>query len=134
MDGKLGFRIVAAIVLMAAIAGVAFLAFNAGVATHVQVPAPAAGQGMYRPYGFGFWPMFPFFGLGCFGPLLALLLLVLAVRAFAFMLFGPRWGRWGMHRAWRHGWDQEGGLPSMFKEWHDRAHGQPSKPDETNMP
>jgi len=129
MDGKIVFRILAALVLIAAVAGVAFFAFNAGVATHIQVPATGNGQVPY-PY-YGFWHPFPFFGFGCFGPLFALLLLFLAFRAFSFLLWGPRWGRWGHgHHGWRRGWSEEGGLPPMFREWHDRAHGQPGQPDE----
>jgi hypothetical protein len=134
MDGKIVFRIVAALVLIAAVAGVAFFAFNAGMATHVQLPAAGSGQGPY-PY-YGFWHPFPFFGFGCFGPLIILLLLFLALRAFSFVLWGPRWGHWRhMHRGWRRGWDEEGGVPPMFKEWHDRAHGQtePGGPENNNQ-
>ena len=131
MDGKIVARIVAAVVLLAALAGIAIFAFNAGAATHIQVPAAPNGQAPYAYPYYGFWRPFPFFGFGfgCFGPLLAVLLLFLAFRAFSFMLWGPRWGRWGMHHGWRHGWGEEGGLPPMFKEWHDRAHGQ-TPPDQ----
>jgi len=126
MDGKIWFRILAGLVLIAAVAGIAFFAFNAGVATHVQLPATANGQAPSPYYGYGFWHPFPFFGLGCFGPLIALFLLFIALRAISFIFWGPRWGHWGhMHRAhWRHGWGEEG-VPPMFQEWHDRAHGKP---------
>ena len=122
MDGKIAFRIVAVLVLIAAIAGVAFFAFNAGVATHVQLPATANGQAPYPYYGYPFWRPFPFFGFGCFGPLIALLLLFLAIRAFSFLFWGPRWGH--MHRGWRHGWGEEGGVPPMAEEWHKKMHEQ----------
>jgi hypothetical protein len=129
MDGKIAFRIIAALVLIAAIAGVAFFAFNAGVATHVQVPATGNGQMPYPYYGYGFWHPFPFFGFGCFAPLIGLFLLFIALRAFSFLFWGPRWGHWGqMHRAGRRGWGEEGGVPPMFQEWHNRAHGQPGQP------
>ena len=131
MDGKIVFRILAVLVMLAAVAGVAFFAFNVGVATHVQVPA-ATGAQVPAPYFYGWWPMSPFFGFGCFGPLIALFLLFLAIRAFTFVLFGSRWGHWSERRAWRHGWMNENGLPPMFKEWHDRAHGQPSNPNQSN--
>ena len=125
MDGKIVFRIVAGLVLIAAVAGIAFFAFNAGVASHLQLPANGNGQAPYPYYGYGFWH--PFFGFGCFGPLIALFLLFLALRAFSFVFWGPRWGHMGhMHHGWRRGWDEEGGVPPMFKEWHDRAHGQPA--------
>ncbi len=51
MNGRIWLRILAALVLLAAIAGVAFFAFNAGAATHVQVPAPTTGQAPYPYYG-----------------------------------------------------------------------------------
>jgi hypothetical protein len=133
MDGKVLFRILAALVLLAAIAGIGFMAFSAGAATHIQVPANAAGQPPYAPYAYGFWRPWPFFGFGCFGPLIALFLLFLAFRAFGWLFWGPRWGRLHhMRRAWRHGWDDETGVPPMFKEWHDRAHGQASQPQDTD--
>ena len=132
MDGKIVFRILAGLVLLAAIAGVAFFAFNAGVASHMQLPAAPNGQTPY--YGYPLWRPFPFFGFGfgCFGPLIALFLLFLAFRAFSFMFWGPGWGRMH-HRGWRHGWNEEGGVPPMFREWHDRAHGQAPQADQNKQ-
>ncbi len=133
MDGKVWLRILAALILIAAVAGVAFFAFNAGVATHVQVPANGSAPAPYAypHYGYPFWGPFPFFGFGCFVPLIVLLVLFLVFRAVTFAVWGPRAGRWGyMHRGWRHGWDDEGGVPPMIREWHDRAHGQPTQPGE----
>jgi hypothetical protein len=126
MNGKIGLRIVSALVLIAAVAGIAFFAFQAGVAqgspitieapsgdaNPVPAPYPYYGYGMpfHRPFGFGY-------GFGCFGPLLAFFLIFVA---FRFLFWGPRWGHhrghWGRH------W--EGGAPPMFEEWHKRAHGQ----------
>ena len=126
MNGKIGLRIVSALVLIAAVAGIAFFAFQAGVAqgspitieapsgdaNAVPAPYPYYGYGMpfHRPFGFGY-------GFGCFGPLLAFFLIFVA---FRFLFWGPRWGHhrghWGRH------W--EGGAPPMFEEWHKRAHGQ----------
>jgi len=31
-----------------------------------------------------------------------------------------------MHGPWRHGWTEEG-VPTMFVEWHRRAHDEPEK-------
>jgi len=133
MDGKIGLRIVAALVLIAAIAGIGYFAYQAGVAhgSPITVQAPD-GQSVpppYPAYGYGMpWHPFPFFGFGfgCFGPLLALFLLFVALKSFRMLLWGPRWG-WGghMHGPWRHGWSGEGGVPTMFKEMHDRAHNIP---------
>lgn len=128
MNGKTGLRILAAFVLVAAVAGIAFFAFQAGVAQGspitiespsgetVPAPYPYYGYGMpfHRPWGFGF---------GCLGPLLAFFFFFVA---FRFLFWGPRWG-WhhghGGHGPWRHGW-REGGVPPMFDEWHKRAHGE----------
>ena len=136
MNGKIGLRIVSALVLIAAVAGIAFFAFQAGVAqgspitieapsgdaNAVPAPYPYYGYGMpfHRPFGFGY-------GFGCFGPLLAFFLIFVA---FRFLFWGPRWGHhrghWGRH------W--EGGAPPMFEEWHKRAHGQSSgaEPSDTS--
>jgi hypothetical protein len=137
MNGKTGIRIVSALVLIAALAGIAFFAFQAGVArgspitieapssdaNAVPAPYPYYGYGMpfHRPYGLGF-------GLGCFGPLLAFFLLFMA---FRFLFWGPRWG-WGHnggHGPWRRNWG-EGGVPPMFEEWHKRAHREAEQPEE----
>lgn len=133
MNEKIGLRILSALVLVAAIAGIGYFAFQAGVAqgspitieapSGESVPAPypyyGYGYGMpfHRPYGFGF-------GFGCFGPLLALFLIFLAIKSFRVLFWGPRWG-WG-HRGgygpWGRHW--ENGVPPMFDEWHKRSHGQ----------
>ena len=132
MNGnKIALRIVAALVLLAALAGIAFFAYQAGVIhgspITVQAPNGQTAPAPYPYYGYGMpWHAFPFFGFGfgCFGPLIALFLIFLAFRAMRFMFWGPRWGWVGHmeHRAWRHGWTEEG-VPPMFKEMHDRAHG-----------
>jgi hypothetical protein len=125
MDGKIWLRILAGLVLLVAVAGVAFFAFNAGVATHVQLPATGNGQTPYPYFENGFWHPFPFFGFGCFGPLIALFLLFVTLRAFSFIFGGPYWGWRRMERhAWRHRWTEEG-VPPMFHEWHKRSHNIP---------
>ncbi len=126
-ENKIGLRIVAGLVLLAAIAGIAFFAFQAGVAngSPVTIDAPS-GQVAPMPhsyYGYGYGMPFhrPFgFGFGCFGLLIPLFLFFLAMKAFRFMFWGPRWGHHMGH--WGRRW--EGGAPPMFDEWHKRAHGE----------
>ncbi len=127
MDGKFLFRLVMVFVVLAAIAGIALLAFNAGVAqgmasktaglqTQPGVPVTAVGW----PFWFVGWP---FLGFPLFGVVIGVLLLVLLIRAILFAFWGPRWAHWRAgHGGWRHGWEQEGGIPPLFREWHDRAH------------
>jgi hypothetical protein len=125
MNGKIGLRIVAGLVLLAAIAAITFFAFQAGVAngSPVTIEAPS-GQSVPAPYpyygfGYGMRAYHPFgFGFGCFGPLLALFLLFVVLKSFRFLFWGPRWG-WGH----RHGWGEHG-APPMFEEWHKRMHGE----------
>ena len=130
MNNNIGLRIVSALVLVAVIAGIGFFAYQAGIAqgSPVTIESPSgdanAVPAPYPYYGYRFgWGFHPFgFGLGCFGPLLAIFLLFLAFKSFRFLFWGPRWG-WGGHRShWGRHW--EGGPPSMFDEWHKRAHGE----------
>jgi hypothetical protein len=136
MNDKIGLRIISALVLLAAIAGIAFFAFQAGVTkgspitiqapSGQEAPAPAPypfygyGYGMpfHRPFGFGL-------GFGCFGPLLVLFLLFIALRSFRMLFWGPRWG-WGQHHGGHGPWGRhwENGVPPMFDEWHKKAHGE----------
>lgn len=128
-ENKIGLRIVAGLVLLAAIAGIAFFAFQAGVAngSPVTIQAPSgetnAVPGHMPFYGYGYGMPFhrPFgFGFGCFGLLIPLFLFFLAMKAFRFAFWGPRWGHHMGH--WSRRW--EGGAPPMFDEWHKRAHGE----------
>jgi hypothetical protein len=119
-------RIVSALVLIAAIAGIGFFAFQAGVAngSPVTVEAPSGGSVPEPYYGYGYRFHHPFgFGFGCFGPLLGFFLLVLAFNSFRMLFWGSRWG-WGGHHHSHWGRRWEGGSPPMFDEWHRRAHGE----------
>ena len=131
MNDKIGLRILSALVLIAAIAGIGFFAFRAGVAqgspitiqapegqTAPAVPYPYYGYGMpfHHPFGFGY-------GFGCFGPLLALFLVLIALRSFRVLFWGSRWG-WGGHHHGPWGRHWENGVPPMFEDWHKRAHGE----------
>ena len=79
MDGRVWLRILAALGVIALVAGVGAAAYNAGVATHIQVPAAQSGQAPYPYYGFGFWHPFWFVGFGFLGPLIGLFFLILVV-------------------------------------------------------
>ena len=125
MNGKIALRIVSGVVLVAVIAAIGFFAFLTGVAqgSPITIEAPS-GEGMPMPYphygyGYGMRGHHPFgFGFGCLIPLVGVFLLVLALKSFRVMMWGPRWG-WGG----RHGWG-EGNVPPMFDEWHKKAHGE----------
>jgi len=130
MTRHIVFRILAGLILLAAIAGLGFFVYQAGVAhavaANIQVSAtgttgsPTVFHGM--PYGYFMW--FPGFGL--LSLLIPLFLLFLVFGAVRRMIWGPRWG-------WRHmGYGQMGhrgswgeGVPPMFAEWHRRAHATP---------
>jgi hypothetical protein len=129
MNGNnIGLRLVSALVLIAAITGIAYFAFQAGVlrGSPITIEAPS-GESMPAPYPYYGYGM-PFhrpwgFGFGFFGFLILLFLFFLALRAFRFLFWGPRWG-WGPHHGpWGRRW--ENSVPPMFEEWHKRAHGQP---------
>lgn len=128
------YRIVAGLVLIATIAGIAFFAFNAGTAYNaanlqVQASTPAAGQTMPYAYGYGMPFGFhrAFLGFGCFGALIPLFLVCLAFGAFRRMLWGPRFGWHRMHHGYRSmgNWGEHGkgeGFPPMMAEMHRRMH------------
>jgi hypothetical protein len=87
-----------------------------GLAESAKVSGFGAGDGPYfgwwRPWGFGFFPLFPF-----------LILLWLVLRAFFWR------GPWYRRRWYGPGGDDgRGGVPPAFEEWHRRAHGQREPP------
>lgn len=134
MNGKIWLRILSGLVMVAAIAGIAFFAFQAGVAhgspITLQSPAGESAPIPYygMPYGHGGFHGVPFLGFGCFGILIPLFLFFLAMKAFRFAFWGPRWGHpMRGHGPWGRSW--EGGVSPMFDEWHKRAHGEQSAED-----
>ena len=125
MNGNTGLRIFSALVMVAAIAGIAFFAFQAGVAQGSPVTIETAeGQAVPMPYpyyGLGGHYHHPFgFGFGFFGFLILLFLFFAAMRAFRFLFWGARWGH--HHGPWGRGWGN--GVPPMFEEWHKKMHGE----------
>jgi hypothetical protein len=115
-------------VLIAVIAGIAFIAYNAGVShgtvTAIQAPTAQNGSQAYPIYTTPYWYPFPFFGFGFFGFLAVLFLFFVAFGAARFVLFGPRFGWHRMQR--RYGpWGDQGsgeGFPPMWSEMHRRMH------------
>jgi hypothetical protein len=124
MNGKIALRVVSGLVLLAVIAAIGFFAFQAGVAQgspiSIEAPSGESVPAPYLYYGYGYGMPFhrPFgFGFGCLIPIFAVFLLILALKSFRMMMWGPRWG-WGGHR----GHWGERDVPPMFEEWHKRAH------------
>ena len=138
MNGKIWLRILSGLVLVAAIAGIAFFAFQAGVAhgspITLQSPAGESAPIPYygMPYGHGGFHGMPFLGLGCVGILMPLFLLFLAMGGVGFAFWGPRWGHHPMHGhgPWGRSRWGEGNVPPMFDEWHKRAHEVPVRGEE----
>jgi hypothetical protein len=103
---------IAALVIAGATA-IGFGAYNAGVAQGIAdggraIAAPPAGMPYVyvwpRPWGFGFFPIFPIFFL---------LFFFFVVRGLLWR--GPRRAGWGC---------RYDGVPPAFDEWHRRAHGE----------
>lgn len=128
------FRIIAGLILLAAIAGIAFFAYQAGMthaaAANLQVPAAESSTHFFPFYA----AMHPFFGFGFFGMLFIFFLIALAFGAMRRLVWGPRWG-------WRHmGHGPMGhydrcaeGVPPMFNEWHKRVHEDTGKAPEESQ-
>lgn len=131
MNYKNVWRVVAVLVLLAGIAGLGALAFNAGVERGYVMAAQTAGaEGtkeivpwMGMPYmGHFYRPHF----FNPFGFLFGLFLFFLVIGAARRLL----WGGHRMHRPWMHH-PGEHGAPPFFDEWHRQAH---AKPEETQPP
>lgn len=127
---RIFWRILAALVLIAAIVGVGFYAYGLGFAQKVAtttttnpVPAPYAYPWPHY-YGFGF-------GWGFLGCLIPLFLFFLILGSFRAVIgHGPMgWRRhWHHHGPW--GWHDEEGkegkeVPPFFAEMHRRMHANP---------
>jgi hypothetical protein len=119
MRSRFAFLWVLATALIAGIA--AYIAYGAGVATHITGTAVADGAVYYHP----------FFGFGFFFPILVIVLLFLAFRP-------RRWGRGGWGGYGMRGGFQHGGVPPQIEqrlqEWHRGAHGETSPPPTPGAP
>lgn len=118
MNGRFAFRILAAFVLLAGLAGVAIYSYNLGIAQGVA----RSGELPTAPAGFVPYPHFagPFF----FGPfgfaalfcLIPLLFFILPGIVFRGLFWRGAW-HWGGHPGH---WEK--GVPPRFEEWHRKAH------------
>ena len=135
-------RVVLSLVLVAAVLGVAGLAFQAGVANGVaqHITVPANGT-VPAPYYYG--PHFFFGGFGgIVGLLIGLFVFFFVIRLIGFLVWGPhigwrhqahlrmhRYGPWGMGSDDPEAWSK--GVPPPIAEWHRRLHeqGEPGKKD-----
>ena len=108
----------------AAIAGIAaFIAYGAGVATHVTTAAAPDGVVYYHPF-------YPFFGFGFFLPILVIVLLFWFLRPRRWGRGG--WGGYGMRGGFQHGVPPQ--IEQRLQEWHRSAHGEAGAPSASDAP
>jgi hypothetical protein len=119
-------RVLAALVLVAAILGIGLYAYNLGInqglAQKVQLPAGMQTRVPYMHFGYPFFG----FGFGLLGCLVPIFLLFLVFGSLRALFWHGRMGGWHMHRRdwdWRNG--EAKGVPPFFAEWHRRAHEKP---------
>lgn len=137
MGGRAIFRVIAALLLVAVLAGIGVYVYNAGVAEGIdeglRIAASADGEGANIVYpGYYHRPGFGFFGI-----LLTILGIFLVFGLLRAAFFGGRWGgpgrghwgppggpgRWG------------GGRREFLEEWHREAHGDaPRQSEERTAP
>jgi hypothetical protein len=118
--------VIGSLILIAGLAAIGYLIFQAGVAQGAEVGIEAFefAHPMYGPR--------PFL-MGLFGFILVIFLVKFVMRMFFFPFFAFGMGR----RHWRHRhpgmrgkWYEGEDLPPFFKDWHERAHS-PSSEEST---
>lgn len=146
MNGRVIWRVFAAILLVAVLVGAGWMVYNAGImqglaqSGKLALPNAAAPNGgtavqppypYYYPYWgpFGWGHGFGFFPFGCLFPLLFFFLIFFLIRGVFFR--GPRhWGRWhGGPYGGPGGYDPEQ-VPPFVEQWHRKMHGS----EETTSP
>ena len=137
------FRLIGLLLVIGLIVGGGAMAYKAGMAQGIsQAPAvataisKAAESGQAAPvppmmYGhdYGYGPGYQMysrhhFGFFPFGAICGSIFFLFFFFGFMKMIFFRRMLHGGhhMHGPWGKGW--EGGAPSMFNEWHKKAHGE----------
>ena len=136
---KIFFRLFVLLLVVGLLASGGFMAYKAGVAQGIsQAPAVASaiekaaengqsapiappmmyGYGYGYPYGMHHFGFFPLGGI-CFSIFFLFLAFGMIKMLFFRRMMWSR-GHHGHHGPWDKHW--EGGAPSMFHEWHKRAH------------
>ena len=113
------------IALTAVVAGIAaYIAYGAGVSTHLPEVAAGTAAGTVAPgYYYPYWH--PFFGFGFFGfffLIFAFFIVIGLLRA----AFGR--GRWHGHG----GWKSHAGPRDYLEDWHKQAHGESPPPEKAS--
>jgi hypothetical protein len=127
---RIFWRVLAVVVLLAAIAGIGVYAYNLGAAQGLAQKVPAQmGETVPMPYLVYGHPFFGFgFGLiGCLVPLFLLFLAFGSLRAL-FWHAPIGWSRMYHRRHWDWRDDKNRDVPPFFAEWHRRAHADPEEP------
>ncbi|MGE5139011.1 MAG: hypothetical protein ACM3JD_06110 [Rudaea sp.] len=123
MNRRIVLGILLTLVVVAMLAGIGLLAYDAGVSQGMvssgKLTTPAPGTGPYPFYGGFFFPR-PFgYGFGLLGCLFPLLLFFVIFGVLRMLFWRPWYGR-----GTGYGYGRSGnGEPSTeFDEWHRRAH------------
>jgi hypothetical protein len=136
------FRVIGFLLLVALIVGGGAMAYKAGVTQGIsQAPAVATaisqaaengqavspmmyGYGHPYGYGYGMGGYGHHFGFFPFGAICGSIIFLFFFFGFTKMIFfRGMWHRgWGDHKHGPRGIHWEDGVPSMFSEWHKRAH------------
>ncbi len=124
------FKTILVLVLIGAIVGLGFYAYQLGVAqgvAHTTAVTPGTAPTAPVPY-YGMWYYPPFYGFGflyCLVPFFLFFLLFAAVRGL-FWHGRPGWRRWH-YGPWGYprngeGTDWKENVPPMVAEWHRKLH------------
>ncbi len=125
MNRSIFFKVILGVVLVGALIGLSFYAyqvgFSNGLVQSAQVESGSAPAPVYPMYAFPYAR--PFFGFGvrgCLRPRSRLFRFFFAMRGLFW--YGPRrWG--GMHRGpWSRHADWPEGFPPVVEEWHRKMH------------